>query len=171
MSARRPRKAATPAALPTAPSSTPSFGVSAFNDSPLVQSLRKQTLARKQAGIGHDLTDPDDMINHILLAANMKNVTRGDTKDKKITSRSDRNEIIQKVLEVMKGMGLAAQFASERYLVANLRTIRDAPGGLEAIKQIYLWVEQNYTYKDSLTGEESDYLSATSDVEARFRFK
>jgi hypothetical protein len=171
MSARRPRKTATPTAVLTAPSSTPSFGVAAFNDSPLVQSLRKQTLARKQAGIGHDLTDPDDMIMHILQAASMKNVTPGDTKDKKMTSRSDRREIIQKVLDVMQSMGLTAKFASERNLAANLRTIRDAPGGSEAIKKIYLWVEQNYTYKDSQSGEESDYQSATSDVEARFRFK
>lgn len=102
----------------------------------------------------------------------MKNVNRGDTKDQKMASRADRTEIIRKVLEVMKEMGLVAKFSSERNLVANLRTIRDAPGGMEAIKRIYLWVEQNYTYKDALTGEDSDdYHSAMSDVDARFKFK
>ena len=169
MSARR--KTATPGAVPTAPSSTPSFGVAAFNDSPLVQSLRKQTLARTQAGIGHDLKDPNDMIMHILQAASMKNVAPSDTKEKKMANRSDRREIIKKVLDVMKDMGLTAKFASELNLAANLRTIRDAPGGMEAIKEIYMWVEKNYTYKDSRDDEESDYKSAESDVEARFRLK
>ena len=156
MSARRPYKTATSAEVT-------SLGVAAFNNSPLVQSLRKQALLCKKASISSFaivpssiIVDVNTMISEIMDAASVRKVNNG---------RIDRQEIIKKVLSVMGKIGLTPTLTSKTFLhIVDLEAISNytsnSTNGIEEITNIYKWVKGEYTFGDA----DSDvYYSAEED--------
>lgn len=163
MSARSPRSSASANATAAAPPTPPAFGVAAFNASPLVQSLRKQNAAHKQAAIGNQVKTPDDMIRHIEEAASVRRVNKGPNR------ATDRAEIIAIVKRVMQKHNLeVSRRELETRLHMYLDQLKESTDGASAIKAIYDDVVEKYTYRDADSDTDDAYKSA---VEARFRFK
>jgi len=99
------------------------------------------------------------MIEYILRAVDMRNVNRGDTKDKKNMSRSDRNEIIRKVRNEIEEKMITKptlRYPVDRHIASNLHTLKSTQEGLRAIEEIYKLVKEDYNYMDAQPGEESD---------------
>lgn len=162
MSARSPRSSASANATAAAPPTPPAFGVAAFNASPLVQSLRKQNAAHKQAAIGNQVKTPDDMIIYIVDAASVRRVNKGPNQT------TDRTEIIAIVKRVMQKHDVEVSTRNLQTRLHEYLVQFKNRKGASAIKAIYDDVVDKYTYHDAESDAEENYKPA---VEARFRFK